>query len=120
MAPQAFEIAQNRLGNAPCPSRSMGGGIDIRRIPNLLWRRTAFTGAPVFQQTSAAQRIARFERLARDYAVGAKVAETLPEFAPGHDDARLVEISDAERPDRAFSAPAKRVMIGKRELALRG
>src|SRR5580698_9227327 len=79
----------------------MGGG-SIKRIPNLLWPRAAFTGAPVFQQTSAAQRIARFERL-----------------APGHDDARLVEISDAERPDRAFSAPAKHVMIGKRELALR-
>src|SRR3984957_7915625 len=95
----------------------MGGG-SISRIRNLLWRRAAFAGAPVFQQTSAAQRIARFERLARDYAVGAKMAEPLPEFAPGHDDARLVEISDAERPDRAFCAPALRVMIGKRELAL--
>src|SRR5258708_17772057 len=77
-----------------------------RQIPSAasLRGRDAFAEAPVLEQAPAAQWIPRLERLARGDTVGAKMAEPLPEFAPGHDDARLFEIPDAEWPDRAFSA----------------
>src|ERR1700722_1964629 len=78
--------------------------------------RDAFAGAPILHQPLAARWIARFERLARRDPVGAKMAKALPEFAPGHYDPRLVEIADAERPDRARSLGALGVVVLEREL----
>src|SRR5579872_6571559 len=82
-----------------------------------LRRRSAFAQAPVLEQALAAPRIARLERPARGDPVGAEMAKALPELAPGHDDARFVEIADPERPDRAFGLRPLRVMVFERQLA---
>jgi hypothetical protein len=63
------------------------------------------------------KRIARFEHPARSDTVRSKMAKPLPEFAPGHNDARLIEIADAEWPNRALGRGALCVAVGKRKLA---
>src|ERR1700722_7005746 len=90
-----------------------------RQIPSAasLRRCDPFAETPVLEQASAAQWIPRLERLAGGDAVGAEMAESLPQFAPSYNDARLIKISDAERPDRAFSLRALRVTIVQHELA---
>jgi len=79
--------------------------------------RDAFGQAPVLEQSPAAERISLFEGSARGDPVGAKVAKRPSEFAPGQNHARLVEIADAERPDRAFSADALCVVVLERKFA---
>src|ERR1019366_4018732 len=79
------------------PARSRGSAeccAAVRGLVHLL--------APGRAQDVAAGGIALVEKLGRHNPISAEVAKVEPEFAPGDDDARRLEIADADRPDDAL------------------
>src|SRR5579871_4693862 len=74
---------------------------------------------PLRPQLRARDRIALFEKLGRDHAIGAEVAKAFAHLAPRHDETYRLEIADGERPDHPSCFAALLVAIEQRDLALR-
>src|SRR6185369_650334 len=73
---------------------------------------------PRLEQSLPAARVTGIRRREAGDAVGAEVAEILPELAPGDDDAYTVEEAERERPDDTLRGRAAPVAIGDLQLAL--